>query len=56
MLSDASFRMFREGEGRELLRLLKEAEKEAIQREKAARDEAIICNQKIEIRNKLKVS
>ena len=48
--------MFREGEGRELVRLLREAEKEADEREKTAQEEAINCNLKIEIRNKLKVS
>lgn len=51
---ETSFRMFREGEGRELVRLLREAEKEAAEREKTAQDEAINCNLKIEIRNKLK--
>ena len=52
---ETSFRMFREGEGRELVRLLREAEKEADEREKTAQEEAINCNLKIEIRNKLKV-
>ena len=47
--------MFREGEGRELVRLLREAEKEADEREKTAQQEAINCNLKIKIRNKLKV-
>lgn len=53
---ETSFRMFREGEGRELVRLLREAEKEADEREKTAQEEAINCNLKIEIRNKLKNS
>merc|ERR1711917_81194 len=52
---ETSFRMFREGEGRELVRLLREAEKEADEREKTAQEEAINCNLKMEIRNKLKV-
>lgn len=52
---ETSFRMFREGEGRELVRLLREAEKEADEREKTAQEEAINCNLKIKIRNKLKV-
>ena len=54
-LRETSFRMFREGEGRELVRLLREAEKEADEREKTAQEEAINCNLKIKIRNKLKV-
>ena len=52
---ETSFRMFREGEGRELVRLLREAEKEATDREATAQQEAINCNSKLELRNKLKV-
>jgi kinesin family protein 6/9 len=51
---ETSFRMFREGEGRELVRLLREAEKEATDREATAQQEAINCNSKLELRNKLK--
>jgi kinesin family protein 6/9 len=51
---ETSFRMFREGEGRELVRLLREAEKEAAERETTAQQEATNCNAKLELRNKLK--
>ena len=54
-LRETSFRMFREGEGRELVRLLREAEKEAAERETTAQQEATNCNAKLELRNKLKV-
>jgi len=51
---ETSFRMFCESEGRELVRLLREADKQAAEKEKIAQNEAIGCNNKIELRNMLK--
>ena len=42
------------GEGRELIRLLREAEKEAIEKEEKAYDCALMSNNRIEMRNQLK--
>merc|ERR1712126_217984 len=44
---ETSFRMFREGEGRELVRLLREAEKEADEREKLHRKRPSIVISKL---------
>jgi len=51
---ETSFRMFGEGEGRELIRLLREAEKEAFEKEEKAYDCALMSNDRIELRNQLK--
>ena len=53
---DTAYKMFREGEGRELVKLLREAEMSAIEKEKTAQREAIACNHKIKLRNEIKVS
>ena len=52
---DTAYKMFREGEGRELVKLLREAEMSAIEKEKTAQREAIACNHKIKLRNEIKV-
>jgi len=51
---DTAYKMFREGEGRELVKLLREAEMSAIEKEKTAQREAIACNHKIKLRNEIK--
>lgn len=53
--SDTAYKMFREGEGREIVKLLREAESSAIDKEKIAQQEAVICNDKIKQRNQIKV-
>lgn len=51
---ETSFKMFGEGEGRELIRLLREAEKEAFEKEEKAYNCALRSNERIEMRNQLK--
>lgn len=51
---DTAYKMFREGEGREIVKLLREAESSAIDKEKIAQQEAVICNDKIKQRNQIK--
>ena len=51
---ETSFKMFGEDEGRELIRLLREAEKEASEKEEKAYNCAVRSNQRIEMRSQLK--
>ena len=54
-IRDTAYKMFRDGEGRELVRLLRDAENSAIEKEKIAQSQATICNEKIKARSALKV-
>lgn len=47
--------MFREGEGRVVVRLLRDAEIQAINLEKVSQEQAEIYNARIKVRNELKV-
>ena len=47
--------MFREGEGRVVVRLLRDAEIQAINLEKVSQEQAEIYNDRIKVRNELKV-
>jgi len=53
---DTAYKMFREGEGREIVKLLRDAESCAIEKEHAAQREALCCNEKIKKRNEIKKS
>ena len=50
-----SYKMFREGEGRVVVRLLRDAEIQAINLEKVSQEQAEIYNARIKVRNELKV-
>jgi len=49
-----SYKMFREGEGRVVVRLLRDAEIQAINLEKVSQEQAEIYNARIKVRNELK--
>lgn len=51
---ESSYKMFREGEGRVVVRLLRDAETQAIEMEKQSQDLAEFYNKRISVRNELK--